>query len=212
MKDYGEWAVAVAAGFCLLFAAQGPADAKPGYGKAEKKSCSFCHVGKTADKVFTDAGEYYRQHHTLTGFAEAGKTEPKAAAEPAAVPVAAPPGKEGTPTAERVAEMESPCGCGCEYCMEKRCPHCAHDPCMGKMPPRREKMQAHLEAMRKAVSDLRENEKTMETLTDPQAFRAAVLDHLKKLDDLEESRLNHMESKMGAMHCGKPGPPHMHSR
>jgi len=58
-------------------------------------------------------------------------------------------------------------------------------------------MTGHLEEMKKTVSDLRESEKKMESLTDPQAFRAAVLEHLKKLDDLQESHLNHMEKMMG---------------
>ena len=69
----------------------------------------------------------------------------------------------------------------------------------------REKMTGHLEEMKKTVSDLRESEKKMESLTDPQAFRAAVLEHLKKLDDLQESHLNHMEKMMGAGHGDMPG-------
>jgi hypothetical protein len=74
----------------------------------------------------------------------------------------------------------------------------------------REKMMGHLEEMKKAVSDLRESEKKMEARKEPEAFRAAVVEHLKKLDDLQESHLNHMEKMVGAGHHGKPGPPHMH--
>ena len=65
-------------------------------------------------------------------------------------------------------------------------------------------MTGHLEEVKKTVSDLRVSEKKMESLTDPQAFRAAVLEHLKKLDDLQESHLNHMEKMMG--HGEMPGP------
>ena len=70
----------------------------------------------------------------------------------------------------------------------------------------REKMTGHLDEMKKTVSDLRESEKKMESLTDPQAFRAAVLEHLKKLDDLQESHLNHMEKMMGHGRGDMPAP------
>ena len=76
----------------------------------------------------------------------------------------------------------------------------------------REKMGNHLDEMKKTVSGLRENEKKMEAMKEPEAFRAAVLEHLKRLDDLQEAHLNHMEKMMGAGHRGKPGPPHMHSQ
>jgi len=223
MMDHGKWAVAVAAGVCLLFAAQGPADAKPAYGKTEKKSCSFCHVGKTGDKIFTDAGKFYSKNHTLKGFGEETKAPAKAApapalvpaAVPAAVPVpaaAAPAAAEGAPMDKSMADAGTPCGCGCECCMEYCGKHHGQMHGKGEMPPMREKMGNHLEEMKKAVSDLRESEKKMEAMKEPEAFRAAVLEHLKKLDDLQESRLNHMEKMMGAGHHGKPGPPHMHSQ
>ncbi|MGZ8448793.1 MAG: hypothetical protein ACXWWV_04280 [Candidatus Deferrimicrobiaceae bacterium] len=129
MRNYGNWAVAVAAGICMLLAAPGQADAKSAYANAEKKSCSFCHVGKTGDKVFTDAPA-------------------KAAPEPAATAE-----KKGEPAAAAMADKESPCPHGCPHCREgcpKDCPH-RH----GKegMHPMREKMTGHLEGMIKTVSD-----------------------------------------------------------
>ncbi|MGB3096618.1 MAG: hypothetical protein WBB46_07815 [Candidatus Deferrimicrobiaceae bacterium] len=217
MKDYGKWAVTVAAGVCLLFTTQGPADAKPAYGKAEKKSCSFCHVGKTSDKVFTDTGKFYSKHHTLTGFGEETKAPAKAAPEPAPVPAAtaeAPAGAEGAQMGKSMADSGTscPCDCGCPCCMKKSCPHCGHAHGKGMMAPMREKMKGHLEEMRRAVSELRENERKMETMTEPEAFRAAVLEHLKILDGIQESHLRHMEKMIDARHGGKPGPPHMHSQ
>jgi hypothetical protein len=213
MKNLGKWAAAVAAGLGLLIVSSWPADAKPAYANAEKKSCSFCHVGKTGDKVFTDAGKFYGKNHTLKGFGEETKAPGKAAPAPASVPAAvpaavpapaaaAPAAAEGSPMDKSMADAGTPCGCGGEY-------H-GHMHGKGEMPPMREKMMGHLEEMKKAVSDLRESEKKMEAMKEPEAFRAAVLAHLKRLDDLQESHLNHMEKMMGAGHHGKPGPPHMH--
>ena len=44
------------------------ANAKPEYGKKEKKACTFCHpAGKM--KELTDAGKYYKEHnHSLEGY------------------------------------------------------------------------------------------------------------------------------------------------
>jgi len=48
--------------------------AKPEYGKAEKKACTFCHVKMVSDKAemaknLNDAGTYYKDHnHKLEGF------------------------------------------------------------------------------------------------------------------------------------------------
>ncbi len=223
MKDSGKWAVAIAAGLGLFFASSWPADAKPDYAKAENKPCSFCHVGKTGDKVFTDAGKFYGKNHTLKGFGEETKAPAKAAPAPASVPAAvpaavptpaaaAPATAEGAPMDKSMAEAGTPCGCGCEYCMEKCGKYHGHMHGKGKMPPMMEKMKEHLEEMRKAVSDLRENEKAVEGAADIEALRKSVLFHLKKLDDLQESHLRHMESMMDARHGEKPGPPHMHSQ
>jgi len=207
MKNFGKWAVAVAAGLGLLIASSRPADAKPAYANAEKKSCSFCHVGKTGDKVFTDAGKFYGKNHTLKGFGEETKAPAKAASEPAATAE-----KKGEPASTAMADKESPCPCDCPHCREGCPKDCPHRHGKDGIPPMREKMMGHLEEMKKAVSDLRESEKKMEAMKEPEAFRAAVLEHLKRLDDLQESHLNHMEKMMGAGHHGKPGPPHMHSQ
>jgi hypothetical protein len=211
MKDSGKWAVAIAAGFGLLLAAPLPAVSKPAFSKAANKPCNFCHVGTPSKKVFTDAGKYYREHQSLAGFAEDGKP-PKPPAKVTAETAAAPAGKEEARPREQMAGKECPCDCGCPCCKEKRCPHCGHAHGKRKMPPMMEKMKGHLEEMRKAVSDLRENENAVEGAADIEALRKSVLLHLKKLDDLQEAHLRHMESMMDARHGGKPGPPHMHSQ
>src|SRR3990172_6477551 len=100
MKNFGKWAVAVAAGLGLLTASSWPADAKPAYGKAENKPCSFCHVGKTGDKVFTDAGKFYGKNHTLKGFGEETKAP---ASVPSAVPSAVPAPAAAAPAASEGA-------------------------------------------------------------------------------------------------------------
>jgi len=215
MKDSGKWAVAIAAVFGLLFASSWPADAKPASAKAENKPCSFCHVGKAGDKIFTDAGKFYGKNHTLKGFGEETKAPAKAAPAPATVPAqaaAAPAASEGAPMDKPMADAATPCGCGCACCMEKCGKHLGHAHDKGTMPPMREKMKGHLEEMRKAVSELRENEIAVEGAADIEALRNSVLFHLRKLDDLQESRLRHMESMAESRDCGKPGPPHMHSR
>lgn len=40
---------------------------KPEYTKKEGKACTYCHPGGKV-KEFTEAGKYYKQHHTLEGF------------------------------------------------------------------------------------------------------------------------------------------------
>ena len=48
--------------------------AKPEYGKAEKKACTFCHAKMVTDKAemaknLNDAGTYYKDHdHKLDGY------------------------------------------------------------------------------------------------------------------------------------------------
>ncbi len=83
------------------------------------------------------------------------------------------------------------------------CPLAAAD--NSAAPPMMEKMKAHFEGMKNAVAALRESEKKLEGTEDPKAFRAAVIDHLKKLDDLQASHLSHMEQMMERMHGGMPG-------
>jgi len=209
MKRMKRWGTAVAVGLPLLVLAAGPADAKPAYAKTEQKSCSFCHVGKNSDKVFTEAGKQYAAHHTLKGIGEEAKA-PKPAAEAAAGTVAKPSAEETPDPAVQSAdpqttEQGSPCDCGGTHCTEKPCGHHGHKHGGGMMPPRMEKMKGHLEEMQKAVTGLRESEKKLEASAGSDPFRAAVLDHLKKLDDLQASHLSHMEGMMGRMHHGKEG-------
>lgn len=88
----------------------------------------------------------------------------------------------------------------------KPCPGCPQAPADNSaVPPMMDKMKAHLDGMKNAVAGLRESEKALAGTEDPKAFRAAVIDHLKKLDDLEAAHLTHMESMMGRMQGGKSG-------
>ncbi len=75
-----------------------------------------------------------------------------------------------------------------------------------------EKMQAHLERMKGAMAALRESESKLAATEDPKAFRAAVIEHLKKLDDIQAAHLTHMETMMGRMEGGMPGMGHRHGR
>ncbi len=99
-----------------------------------------------------------------------------------------------------VAGSEAPMKGGqpCSGCPQASADNAAAAPMM-------DKMKAHLDGMKDAVAGLRESEKTLAATEDPKAFRAAVIDHLKKLDDLQASHLTHMESMMGRMHGGMPG-------
>ena len=66
--------------------------------------------------------------------------------------------------------------------------------------PMKEGMARHTEEMRGAIAKLRALEAKMETLKskdDAAAFRAASLEHSKRLTDLQESHLKHMEGMMG---------------
>lgn len=93
-------------------------------------------------------------------------------------------------------------------------PATAHKPCPGcpqaaadnsAAGPMMDKMKAHLDEMKNTVAALRESEKTLAGTEDPKGFRAAVIDHLKKLDDLQASHVTHMESMMGRMQSGMSG-------
>ncbi len=86
------------------------------------------------------------------------------------------------------------------------CPQAAADD--SAAPPMMDKMKAHLDGMKDALAALRESEKTLAGTEDPKAFRAAVIEHLKKLDDLQASHMTHMESMMGRMQAGRPGMDH----
>lgn len=97
-------------------------------------------------------------------------------------------------------------GAGAPSMAGKPCPGCPQAAADNSAaPPMMDKMKAHLDGMKTALAGLRESEKTLAGTEDPKAFRAAVIDHLKKLDDLQASHLTHMESMMGRMHGGKSG-------
>lgn len=53
--------------------------AKAEYTKKENKPCAYCHEDGAQSGKYTPAGEYYKEHHSLTGFTprtpDAGKAE-----------------------------------------------------------------------------------------------------------------------------------------
>ncbi len=85
----------------------------------------------------------------------------------------------------------------------------AAEPPGGGGPPHGEGMRKHIEEVRKAVDGLRESEKRLAATTDPTEFRAAVISHLKALDDVQAAHLGHMEAMVERMHSA--GPPGMHA-
>ncbi len=115
-----------------------------------------------------------------------------ASAEPEAKQAAADAGGAGTP-----------CGCGCPHCKEYGHMHGRRE-----MPRMTERMKVHLEERKKAVSELRESEKAVEGAADLETLRKAVLSHLKRIDDLQESHLRHLESMMEARHGMMKGHPY----
>ncbi|GAB4366357.1 MAG: hypothetical protein Kow00128_09740 [Deltaproteobacteria bacterium] len=199
-----RWEAVIGTALSLLLLAAGPAQGKPAYAKAEKKACSFCHVGKTSDKVFTDAGKHYAAHHSLAGYGEkAAEVPPPKEAEGAVKPVATstPAAEKPASTAAASSEEEAPCDCGCKECREKRCGHHGHRHGGERMEERMGKMKEHLEQMRRAIAGLREGEKKLEASAGSDPFRAAVLEQLRKLTDLQASHLEHMEGMMGSQAC-----------
>jgi hypothetical protein len=209
MKHTMRWGTAFAAGLALLVLAAGRADAKPAYATAEKKPCSFCHIGKTSDKVFTEAGTQYAAHHTLKGFGETAKA-PGPGSQAATAPA---PASEPPPAAETASgEKMSPPGCGCAHGMGKPCGSRDAMHGGGMAPHGMESMQRYIEEMRKTVSGLRESEKKLEASAGTDPFRAAVLDHLKKLDDLTASHLEQMERMMGPVLPAKEEAPPGHGK
>jgi len=97
-------------------------------------------------------------------------------------------------------------GAGAPATADKPCPGCPQAAADGSGAGRMmDGMKAHLDEMKKAVAALRESEKALAGTEDPKAFRAAVIDHLKKLDDLQAAHLAHMESMTGRMQSGKAG-------
>lgn len=75
--------------------------------------------------------------------------------------------------------------------------------------PMMEGMTRHMDGMKKAIGELRESEKALEAASEAKDFRAAVILHLKKIDDLQASHLEHMEKMMegraGEMRGAKKG-------
>lgn len=57
-------AVVLAAGLALL-----PREtaAKPEYTHVTKQECAYCHAS-LRDRKLTEAGQYFRKHHTLKGY------------------------------------------------------------------------------------------------------------------------------------------------
>ncbi len=86
------------------------------------------------------------------------------------------------------------------------CPHATADNAAAT--PMMDNMKVQLDGMKSAVGALRESEKKLEVTEDPKAFRAAVVEHLKKLDDVQASHLAPMEQMMGRMHGGMSGRGH----
>src|SRR5512142_181794 len=82
------------------------------------------------------------------------------------------------------------------------CPDCGKLQGKGPMPPMMEGMKGHVEDVRKRVEALRKSEKALAGIADPAAFRAAVVEHLKMVDDLQEAHLKHMESMPARMTAG----------
>ena len=50
-----------------VLAAVSLAITKPEYAKKEGKACTYCHPGGKF-KESTEAGKYYKEHHSLEGF------------------------------------------------------------------------------------------------------------------------------------------------
>jgi len=121
------------------------------------------------------------------------------AAAPAIVPAAEAP----QPAMTAGAATESPCDCGCPDCKEKPCGKHGHRHGGPMMEDGMKTMKGHLEEMQRAIADLRESEKKLEASAGSDPFRAAILEHLKRLDDLQASHLEHMEGMMGRMHPGR---------
>jgi len=121
------------------------------------------------------------------------------AAAPANVPAAEAPQTATT----SAAATGSPCDCRCPDCRETPCGKHGHRHGGAMMEEGMGKMKAHLEEMQRAIADLRESERKLEASAGSDPFRAAILEHLKRLDDLQASHLEHMEGMMGRMHPGR---------
>jgi hypothetical protein len=58
----------LALGFGLLGTAL-PSMANPDFTKRTAKKCGYCHIESWSSKKYTEAGDYYRVHNTLKGYA-----------------------------------------------------------------------------------------------------------------------------------------------
>lgn len=112
--------------------------------------------------------------------------------------------------------------CACAGRNAAPCPHCGMGGGAGMMRDGagRQEMAKHVEAMRTSIDALREHGKKVEAAAgDPKAFTAAVIEHLRMLDDVQDSHVRHMEGMVGGMKgklppgtgapsgAGKPAPP-----
>ena len=68
--QYAIPGLVLAAGICLT-----PKDsaANVDYTKMTGKKCVYCHIGDWTSGKFTDAGIYFREHHTLKGYVPPAK-------------------------------------------------------------------------------------------------------------------------------------------
>jgi len=121
----------------------------------------------------------------------------------AAAPANVPAAEAAQPAPTAAAPTESPCRCGCPDCKEPPCGKHGHRHGGTMAEERMGQMKGHIEEMRRAIADLRESEKKLEASAGSDPFLAAILEHLKRLDDLQASHLEHMEGMMGRMHPGR---------
>lgn len=121
----------------------------------------------------------------------------------AAVPANVPAAEAPQPAMTAPAATDSPCDCGCPDCRETPCGKHGHRHGGMMRGEGLGKMKVHLEEMQRAIADLRENEKKLEASAGSDPFRAAILEHLKRLDDLQASHLEHMEGMIGRMDPGR---------
>ena len=57
----------VAAGLGV-FAVPQTSTANPDFTKRTGKTCLYCHVGTWTSGKYTDAGQYFKEHHTFKGY------------------------------------------------------------------------------------------------------------------------------------------------
>ena len=57
----------LALGLGMFFMAQ-PSQANPDFTKRTGKKCVYCHVGAWDSGKYTEAGQYFKEHRTFTGY------------------------------------------------------------------------------------------------------------------------------------------------